>query len=393
MEGGEVPDYLVEVGLIEEEKESTRVLTLSRPKKLNCITLPMVRRLCDLYESWETSNEVKLIILKGAGRAFCAGGDLRLFYKHGKQDDGLCPEVVYRKFWLDVHLHTYKKPMVALLHALVMGGGAGLMIPCRFKIATEKTVFSMPEASIGYHTDVGASYFLSHLPGHLGEYLAVTGARIDGAEMVSCGLVTHFVYSDKLQELEDRLLSIHTADEASISALIDQHASPVKLAENSVMHSLETIDKIFSKETVEEILDALIKESLDNKSEWIKESIKVLKRSSPTGVKMTFQSIRQGRSQTFAECMRREFRLTMNTLAGMISDDLYEGIRAIVIDKDNAPKWNPAAYTDVTQENLSILFREFGDPAKELQVPSENNHIERWNGKYETTVWCQETPQ
>ncbi|KAH7306940.1 hypothetical protein KP509_22G038500 [Ceratopteris richardii] len=100
----------------------------------------MVRRLCDLYESWETSNEVKLIILKGAGRAFCAGGDLRLFYKHGKQDEGLCPEVVYRKFWLDVHLHTYKKPMVALLHGLVMGGGAGLMIPCRFKIATEETV-------------------------------------------------------------------------------------------------------------------------------------------------------------------------------------------------------------------------------------------------------------
>ncbi|KAI5079536.1 hypothetical protein GOP47_0005015 [Adiantum capillus-veneris] len=385
MENGEAPDYLVEVGLIKEEKKTTRIVTLNRPKKLNCITLPMVNRLCELYESWEQDDQVNLIIIKGAGRAFCAGGDLRMFFKHGKQDDGLCYEVVYRKYWLDVHLHTYRKPMVALIHGLVMGGGAGLTMCCRFKIATEKTVFSMPEAAIGFHTDVGASYFLSHLPGYLGEYLALTGARIDGAEMVSCGLATHFVLSEKLQELEDGLVNLNSMDETALSSLIDQYASPSTIGEKSVLHSLETINKIFSKESVEEIFDALTKEGSNNNSEWIKESIKVLKRSSPTGVKVTFQSLRQGRHQTFAACMRKEFRLTINALSGLISDDLYEGIRAIVIDKDNAPKWNPGSFVDVTQEKLDLVFKEFEDSAKELQLP-DNDAIQRWCGKYDVTL-------
>lgn len=386
MENGEAPDYLVEVGLIEEEKKNIRIWTLNRPKKLNCITLPMVERLCELYEKWESDDEVKLIIIKGAGRAFCAGGDLRLFYRHGKQDDGLCPKVVYKKFWLDVHLHSYKKPMVALLHGLVMGGGAGLTMSCQFKIVTEKTVFSMPEAAIGYHTDVGASYFLSHLPGYFGEYLALTGARIDGAEMVFCGLATHFVQSERLQELEECLMNIDPLDEAAVSAVVHKYASPVKLGEKSVLHSLEKLNNIFCKESVEEILDALIKESSSSSSDWIKESIKVLKRSSPAGVKMTFRSVREGRDQSFAECMRREFRLTINTLSGLISNDLYEGIRAIVIDKDNVPKWNPTTFVDVTQESLHLLFQDFEDASKELQVP-DNKSIERWGGKYETTKW------
>ncbi|MCO5562969.1 hypothetical protein L7F22_016605 [Adiantum nelumboides] len=385
MENGEAPDYLVEVGLIEEEKRTTRILTLNRPKKLNCITLPMVSRLCELYENWEQDEQVNLIIMKGAGRAFCAGGDLRMFYKHGKQDDGLCYEVVYRKYWLDVHLHTYRKPMVALMHGLVMGGGAGLTMPCRFRIVTERTVFSMPEAAIGFHTDVGASYFLSHLPGFLGEYLALTGARIDGAEMVSCGLATHFVLSEKLQELEDGLVNLNSTDEAALASFIDQYSSPVTIGEKSVLNSPEILNNIFSKETIEEIFEALIEESPKNKSEWIRESIKVLKRSSPTGVKVTFESLRQGRNQSFAACMRKEFRLTINALSGLISDDLYEGIRAIVIDKDNAPKWNPASFVDVTQEKLNLVFKEFKDPAKELQLPN-NESVERWCGNYNSTL-------
>lgn len=383
---GEAPDYLVELGVIEEEKNNIRIWTLNRPKKLNCITLPMVERLCELYEKWEADDEVKLIIIKGAGRAFCAGGDLRLFYRHGKQVDGLCPKIVYKKYWLDVHLHSYKKPMVALLHGLVMGGGAGLTMSCQYKVVTEKTVFSMPEAAIGYHTDVGASYFLSHLPGYLGEYLAITGARIDGAEMVFCGLATHFVHSEKLQELEECLVNMNPVHDAAISAVIGKFASPVKLGEQSVLNSLDILNNIFSLESVEEILEALIKESLCNTSEWIKESIKVLKRSSPTGVKMTFRSVREGRDQTFAECMGREFRLTMNTLSSLISNDLYEGIRAIVIEKDNAPKWDPTNFVDVTRERLDLLFQGFEDADQELQLPN-NDFIARWGGKFETTKW------
>lgn len=384
MDNGQVPDYLVDVGLIEEESNGVRILTLNRPHKLNCITLPMVKRLCELFEKWETDSHVKLIIMKGAGRAFCAGGDLRMFYRDGKRD-GSCREVVYRKYWLDFHLHTYKKPMVAFLNGLVMGGGAGLTMPCRFRIVTEKTVFAMPEAGIGYHTDVAASFFLSHLPGYFGDYLAMTGARIDGADMVHCGLATHFVQSEKLQELEASLLKLDASDDDAILATIEKFSSQVELGPKSALQSEAVLNETFSKENAENILELLDKENMSGNLQWIKESVKVLKRSSPTGLKMTFRSVREGRNQSLADCLHKEFRLTLRTLASLVSNDLYEGIRATVIDKDNAPKWDPAYLSDVTEEMLDRLFEPFKDPTQELQLPDMKT-VPRWEGKFETTI-------
>ncbi|XP_076884768.1 3-hydroxyisobutyryl-CoA hydrolase-like protein 5 [Bidens hawaiensis] len=191
--------------VVTEEKGHVRLITLNQPRKLNVISPEVVYLLAQNFEKWEKDEDAKLVIIKGSGRAFSAGGDLRVFYE-GRNSKDYCLEVVYRYYWLCYHIHTYKKPQVALVHGISMGGGAILMVPMKFSVVTEKTVFAMPEASIGFHTDCSFSYILSHLPGHLGEYFALTGARLSGEELVAAGLATHLVPLDKLSALENQLV-------------------------------------------------------------------------------------------------------------------------------------------------------------------------------------------
>ncbi|GJN17651.1 hypothetical protein PR202_gb04737 [Eleusine coracana subsp. coracana] len=245
--------------------------------------------LAQFLEKWEKDDEAKLVIFKGAGRAFSAGGDLKMFYE-GKSDDS-CLEVVYRMYWLCYHIHTYKKTMVALVNGLVMGGGAAMVAPLKFAVVTEKTVFATPEASVGLHTDCSFSYIHSRLPEYLGEYLALTGSRLNAKEMISIGLATHFVSSE----------------------------------------------------------------------------------------------IREGRGQSLPECLKKEFRLTTNILQSVVTGDVYEGIRALSIDKDNAPKWSPTTLEEVKSEDVDRVFQPFS-PEQELHVPSDDS--DRWSGKYEKTVYA-----
>lgn len=366
--------------VLDEEIGHVRVVTLNSPRKLNIITSKLVSRLAELYEKWENENGAELIIIKGTGRAFSAGGDLKMFYE-GRADESWI-EVVYRMYWLQYHIHTYKKTLVSIVHGLAMGGGASLAVPTAFSVVTEKTVFATPEAGFGFHTDCSFSYILSHLPGNLGEYLALTGARFDGAEMIAVGLATHYVPSEKLPELEKRLTSLNSGDKNVVKATIEEFSIQVQPGEKSVLHNRSLIEKCFSKDTVEEVIEFLVNESNMEGNEWVKETMKTLKRSSPTGLKMTFQSIRQGRNQTLSECLKKEFRLTINTLRGAISNDMYEGIRAMIIEKDNSPKWNPPL-DEVTNEKLNLVFEPFKEEF-ELQLPAEEK-ISRWEGKYESS--------
>jgi len=338
----------------------------------------MLQALAEKYERWEEDNSVDLIVLKGAGRVFCAGGDLRMFYALGKSDESW-KVMVYTKYWLDYHIATFKKPLVALWHGLVMGGGAGLSVAGTFGVATEKTIFAMPEASLGLHTDCGSSYWLSRLPGSFGEFMALTGHRLNGAEMYACGLASHFVPVQRLPELESRLAELPNGDEASIRAVIESFHNPTPIATTSALHKQAAIDRIFSKDTIEDILQALEDEVEATQETWAKETLKVLKRSSPTGLRMSMQSIRTARTISRAECLKREYRLTINALRGTVTDDFYEGIRAIVVDKDNAPKWNPKSTLEVTQEHVDLLFKPFPD-AEELRLPSDQEP--RWSGKF-----------
>ncbi|CAH9107504.1 unnamed protein product [Cuscuta europaea] len=370
--------------VLAEEAGSARLITLNRPKQLNVISSKVVKLLAENLEKWENDDNVALIILKGAGRAYSAGGDLKMFHD-GRTSKDSCLEVVYRMYWLCYHIHTYKKPQVALVNGISMGGGASLMVPMKFSVVTEKTVFATPEASIGFHTDCGFSYIHSRLPGRLGEYLALTGARLNGKELVALGLATHFVPSDKLSELEKRLLNLNSGNENAIRSVIEELSISVQLDEESVLNKQALIDEIFGKDSVEEIILSFEVEAHKEGNSWIHAVLKGFKRSSPTGLKITLKSIREGRKQTLAECLKKEFRLTINILRAVISGDVYEGIRAITVDKDNSPKWDPAELDKVDEGQVEKVFQAF-DEELELNIPETQEC--RWDGKYETSAYA-----
>ncbi|XVF20949.1 hypothetical protein REPUB_Repub12eG0048000 [Reevesia pubescens] len=307
-----------------------------------------------------------------------------MFYDGRKSKDS-CLEVVYRMYWLCYHIHTYKKTQVALAQGISMGGGASLMVPMKFSVVTEKTVFATPEASIGFHVDCGFSYMLSHLPGRLGEYLALTGARLNGKELVAAGLATHFVPLERLPELEKHLISLNSGDENAVKATIEEFSLHVQLDEDSVLNKTQIIDECFSKDTVEDIIKSFELEARKEGNGWIGPVLKGLKRSSPTGLKVTLRSIREGRKQTLPECLKKEFRLTMNILRTAISSDVYEGIRALTIDKDNAPKWDPPVLDQVDDEKVDLLFQPFEEDL-ELKIPEQEQC--RWDGKYEYSAYA-----
>lgn len=377
-EGRNIMDEQVVVG---EEKGSVRLATLNRPRQLNVISSQVVLNLAEYLETWEKDDKTKLILIKGAGRAFSAGGDLKMFYDARESKDS-CLEVVYRMYWLCYHIHTYKKTQVSLVNGISMGGGASLMVPMKFSVVTEKTVFATPEASIGFHTDCGFSYIHSRLPGHLGEFLALTGARLNGKELVAIGMATHFVPSAKLADLEAGLVGLDSGDMDVVRSTIEEFAEKVDLDKNSILNKQSIIDECFSKESVKQIIQAFEAEGSKEGNEWITPIIKGLKRSSPTGLKITLRSIREGRKQTLSECLKKEFRITVNILRSIISPDVYEGIRALTIDKDNSPKWNPATLDEVAEEKINLVFEPMEGDIELLIPETEAN---RWEGKYETS--------
>ncbi|EMS60595.1 3-hydroxyisobutyryl-CoA hydrolase-like protein 5 [Triticum urartu] len=333
-----------------QEINGARVVTLNRPRQLNGINDRVVYLLAQLLEKWEKDANAKLVIFK-----------------------------------------------VALVNGLVMGGGAAMVAPLKFAVVTEKTVFATPEASVGLHTDCSFSYIHSRLPGYLGEYLALTGARLNAKEMITAGLATHFVHSEYFElgskhknlilstcSLTNKILA-DIGDESAVRAVIEEFSTDVQLDQESILNKLPTIDKCFSAETVEEILKALDSEVSVDGNQWIAPVLKSMRRSSPTGLKITLRSVREGRKQSLQECLKKEFGLTMNILRSIITGDVYEGIRAQSIDKDNAPKWSPATVEEVKNEDIDRVFEPFSS-GHELQVPSDDSN--RWSGKYEHTVYA-----
>ncbi|KAL8166713.1 hypothetical protein V2J09_008212 [Rumex salicifolius] len=339
--------------LIEESSSSVRKLVLNRPKKLNSLTLPMVSEMWKVLQSFESNPTIKLVILKGNGKAFCAGGDVVKAIEYMSGHWSFTAFFYKKQLMLDYYLATYKKPLVVLIHGMVMGGGAGISMHVKFRIVTEKTVFAMPEASIGLFPDVGASYFLSRLPGFFGEYLGLTGARIDGAEMVACGLATHFVYSKDITALENAFSELANPDIPTITAVINKFSQKPILKHGSIITRLEKINRCFSGKTVEEIVV-----SLDNEADnWIDKAKKSIKAASPLSLKLTLRSIREGRTQDLAQCLSREYRIVCQILLQSFEDNNFiEGSRAKLFDKDNKPKWKPSKLELVTDKFLDGYF-------------------------------------
>ncbi|XP_042017921.1 3-hydroxyisobutyryl-CoA hydrolase 1-like [Salvia splendens] len=354
-----------------EERSCGRIFMLNRPKQLNALSSVMVSRLLELFLSCAEDSSVKFIIVKGKGRAFCAGGDVaavvhdinRGYWKSGA-------EYFRKEFTLNYVIATYSKPQVSILNGIVMGGGAGVSVHGRFRIATEKSLFAMPETALGLFPDIGASYFLSRLPGFFGEYVGLTGARLDGTEMLACGLSTHFVQSESLPLLEEALVKAATSDPMVISSIIEGFSHAPNLKKNSAYHRLDVINKCFSRRTVEDIIEALERVSADMKDDWISSTVQSLKKASPTSLKISLRSIREGRLQGIGKCLVREFRMVCHVMLGEVSKDFVEGCRAILVDKDRNPKWAPSKLESISDEMVDRYFSKVDDADwEDLKLP------------------------
>ncbi|KAF8102720.1 hypothetical protein N665_0196s0015 [Sinapis alba] len=362
-----------------EEKSSVRILTLNRPKQLNALNSNMITLLTQLFISYEEDPNVKLVILKGQGRAFCVGGDALPVFRdiiiQGKSWR-VGADFFSEQYKLDYVMATYSKVQISVLNGIVMGGGAGISEHGRFRIATEKTVFAMPETELGLFPDVGASYFLSRLPGFFGEYVGLTGARLDGAEMLACGLATHFVPSTRLTALEADLCKVGSSDPVTFaSSILNAYTQRPHLKQHSAYHRLDVIDRCFSRRTMEEIISALEREATDEPDEWITSTIRSLKKASPASLKISLRSIREGRFQGVGQCLIREYRMVCHVLKREISKDFVEGCRAVLIDKDRNPKWEPRSLEEMKDNMVERYFERMDeeDGWEDLQLPPRKN--------------------
>ncbi|KAL3649426.1 hypothetical protein CASFOL_005829 [Castilleja foliolosa] len=378
--------------VVVEGKASSRTAILNRPSSLNALNTSMVARLQKLYKNWEEDPNIGFVVLKGGGRAFAAGGDIVSLYnliKEGNLEE--CKEFFHTIYSFIYFLGTYLKPHVALLNGITMGGGAGISIPGTFRVATDKTIFATPETLIGFHPDAGASFYLSHLPGYLGEYLALTGEKLNGAEMLSCGLATHFsqitvlktdhfflflgivtkTTLEKLPLVEEQLGNLVTDDPSVVETSLGNQGDTVHPDQTSVIHRIGTLDKCFSHDTVEEMIDSLENEAAKTNDAWCLLSLKKLKEAAPLSLKVSLRSIREGRFQTLDQCLAREYRMSLQGISGQITRDFCEGVRAKLVDKDFTPKWDPPRLENVSQDMVDQYFKPLSGFEPELDLPTK----------------------
>ncbi|KAL0407835.1 UNVERIFIED_CONTAM: 3-hydroxyisobutyryl-CoA hydrolase-like protein 2, mitochondrial [Sesamum radiatum] len=354
-----------------EGRANSRAAILNRPSALNALTASMAARLNRLYESWEENSDIGFVMMKGgSNRAFCSGTDVVALYQllnEGKTEES---KAFFQSLYKFVYvLGTYLKPHVAIMDGIVMGGGAGISLPGMFRVVTDRTVFSSPEVQIGFHPDAGASYYLSRLPGYLGEYLALTGEKLNGVEMMACGLATHYSPKEKLPWIEERLGNLITDDRSVIETSLAQYGSLVYPDSRSMLHEIETIDSIFCHDTMEEIIEALETKAAESNNKWYTMVLGKIREASPLSLKVTLQSIREGRFQTLDQCLAREYRTSLKFISKQVSDDFCEGVRARLVDKDFAPKWSLTKLEEVTDDMVASFFSPLGEVEPELNLP------------------------
>lgn len=331
-----------------ERRGCAGFVTLNRPKALNAATDNMVRQLARQLDLWENDSAIDRIVVVAAGdRAFCAGGDIRALYNQYQAGEVQKSIDFWRvEYTLNHRIKHYPKPYVALIDGIVMGGGVGLSVHGTHRVAGDRYQFAYPEVGIGFFPDVGATHVLPRLPGKIGMWIALTGWRMDAEDGVYSGLATHRVPSAQLKELERAL----TTDE-EVSEILETFSVP--RGESKLKSDHPMIDRIFALSSVEEIVTALDNEM----SEFASQLARAIRQKSPTSLKIAFEQVQRGKALDFAEAMRTEFRI-VNRVAR--EREFYEGIRAVVIDKDNAPRWQPASLSDVSEEAVEQYFAPLG---------------------------------
>jgi enoyl-CoA hydratase len=323
------------------------IITLNRPKALNALTLGMVRAIHPQLKAWAADDAVKVVIVEGAGeKAFCAGGDIRALHDWGKAGDREVIDFYREEYRLNVYIKNYPKPYVALMDGIDMGGGVGVSVNGSHRVATERLTFAMPETGIGLFPDVGGTYFLPRCPGEIGMFLALTGERLKAADAVHAGIADVFVPAEKLVALKAKL-AVGQGVDAALEAFSADAGAP-SLAANRA-----SIDEHFSKGSVLAIVASLRADGGD----WASKVLATLATKSPTSLLVAYRQVRDGAKLSFEEAMKLEFRLTNRFMRGR---DFYEGVRAIIIDKDQKPRWKPATLEAVAQADVDAYFASLG---------------------------------
>lgn len=334
------------------------IISLNRPSALHALTLDMVHAMTDVLVKWQTSKKVKCIIIDHAeGRGFCAGGDIAFLRNSALNDAGQSGRQFFHdEYQLNHLLFTYPKPVVAFMDGITMGGGVGISQPARFRVATENTRFAMPETGIGLFPDVGGGWYLSRLEGRVGQFLALTGARIAGPGCLALGLASHYIPSEALADAKAR---IAVEDVDRIDGILGTLA--VTPPPSKIVETLFQINRHFASDRFEDILASLDADD----SDWAMREAATLRSKSPQTCKVALRQLAESmKLDDFADNMAMEYRIASRVLT---RPDFAEGVRAVIVDKDNAPKWDPAQPEDVTDALLDTIFAAL--PAEEEWKP------------------------
>ncbi|MBI1188239.1 MAG: enoyl-CoA hydratase/isomerase family protein [Alphaproteobacteria bacterium] len=341
------------------------ILTLNRPAALHALTTRMCRDMTAALLAWRDDPAVNIVLIDHAEgtRGFCAGGDIRMLAESGAKDGAEARDFFCTEYRLNHLLHAYPKPIVALIDGVAMGGGVGISVHGPFRIATERTTFAMPETGIGLFPDVGGGWFLPRLrpsqtadskeaSGEVGMWLALTGARLKAADCMAAGIATHYVPSELLGAVRAQIAGACAAHDpmaalrSGLDALSESAGAPKELAADARAR----IDALFAHDSVEAIVAALASDG----APWSQAQLEALRTKSPQTLKVAFRQLRTGATlQTFADNMRMEYRIGARVVQ---RHDFLEGVRAVIVDKDNAPKWNPATLAGVTDAMLDEIF-------------------------------------
>ena len=333
-------------------------LTLNRPAGLNALTLDMVRNLHRQLDAWAQDPQIHAVVLRGAGeKAFCAGGDIRSLHDSFKSGDTLHEDFFVEEYALDLAIHHYRKPVLALMDGFVLGGGMGLVQGADLRVVTEKSRLAMPEVGIGYFPDVGGSYFLPRIPGELGIYLGVSGVQIRAADALYCGLADWYLESARLATLDEHLdqLQWHDTPLKDLQGLLAKFA--VQQLPDAPLATLRpAIDHFFAQPDVPSIVEQLRQVTVADSHVWAVTTADLLETRSPLAMAVTLEMLRRGRELPLEQCFALELHLDRQWFE---RGDLIEGVRALLIDKDKAPRWNPPTLEALDAEHVASFFSGF----------------------------------
>jgi enoyl-CoA hydratase len=325
-------------------------LRLNRAKAIHALTRDMCSTMIAALLQWREDPAVQAVMLDhGEGRGFCAGGDVVMLARSGAGDGSEARAFFFEEYRLNHLLFTYAKPTVAFMDGITMGGGVGISQPCRYRVATENTRFAMPETAIGLFPDVGGGWYLPRLPGRVGPFLALTGARLDGSECFHLGLATHYIPSLALDDLKARI----AAEPERLETLLDEAGAPPP--EPRIAANRERIDRLFASDDYEAVLAALEADGGD----WARRELETLRGKSPQACKVSLRLLYDGGLMaSFADEMRQEYAVASRVVQ---RHDFVEGVRALLVDKDNRPRWQPPTPEAVTDHLIDTIFAPMPD--------------------------------